>query len=218
MWKSFAVTAALCVGLAAPASAATIKNGSFEDIGGQSLNNQGWQLFSSVPEWNGVPNIEIQSNKTLGSIDAQDGDRYVELETNTNATIYQDVALTAGKYLFSFFYSPRIYNTNSSNDMGYDISVGTNSVLGDMIRTAPNDDYPYGQWTEVQGRFTLDSAATVRVSLFADGVTDHSGCGSCGALIDNVSLTPVPIPANVLLLGSALFGLALLERRRRRTA
>ena len=185
---------------ASAVSAATVLNGSFEDIGVQSLNTGGWSHFPSIPGWTGVPNVEIQSNKTLGSIDAHHGDQYVELDTNQDASIYQDIWLTSGTYKLSFWYSPRVNNlSTSTNDMLYSVGAGS-ALLSGTINGAPNPDYPHGAWTNVTGIFVVDAAKMVRLMFTASGGSHYSGCGNCGALIDKVSISAIPVPASGLLL------------------
>lgn len=209
--------AALMACLGSIAGAATVQNGSFEDIGDQKLNRRGWNHFSNVPGWTGSPNIEIQSNRTLRSIDAQDGRRYAELDTNQDAGIYQDVVLNAGKYRLSFWYSPRVRATSTTtNDMTYDVTGNGKSLLSGMVRGAPNDDYPHGVWTLVKGSFVVEDTDTVRLFFAATGGSRYRGCGNCGALIDNVQLSSVPLPAGGMLLIGGIAAIGLMHRRRNR--
>ncbi len=155
MYIKFLAAAVMAASIASGATASTVQNGSFEDIGAGTLNGSGWNHFSNIPGWTGDPNVEVQSAKTLGSIDAQDGDYYAELDTNQDAGIYQDIALTAGRYLLSFWYSPRVNDlSTSTNDMIYSISNGS-TLLSGAINGAPNASYPHGVWTEVTGSFKL---------------------------------------------------------------
>ncbi|SEW18257.1 VPLPA-CTERM protein sorting domain-containing protein [Cognatiyoonia koreensis] len=204
--------------LATAGSAATITNGSFEDIGSGTLNNSGWNIFASVPGWTGHPNIEIQSDKTLGSIDAQDGDYYAELDTNQNSTISQDLFLGAGSYILSFYYSPRVNATpTTTNDLVFEVvSQSFGSLLFNSISGAPNPAYPHGKWTQVTANFTLVEDDDVSLFFSAVGEQRTAGCGDCGALIDNVSLSAVPLPVGVLLLLTGLGALG--AARRRKTA
>lgn len=212
-----AFAAIVAVTIAGSAGAATIQNGSFEDVTGLTFNGQGWNHFASVPGWTGAPNVEIQSNNTLGSIDAQDGIRYAELDTNQDAGIFQDIFLTAGRYVLSFWYSPRVNDPQTTtNDMFYS-AVGSGTLLSGSINGAPNPMYPHGAWTNVTGSFDVLSDETVRLSFFANGGSLYKGCGNCGALIDNVTLAPAPVPlpaGGALLLG----GLAAFAAMRRRSS
>jgi len=206
------IAAAALTVITGTAQAATLTNGSFEDIGSTSLNGGGWSFFNSIPGWTGVPEGEVQSDRTIGQVDAQDGEYYIELDTRQNATISQEVALETGKYMLSFFYSPRVNDpSNGTNDMLFEIA----GLLSGSVRNAPDGVYPYRTWTEVSRVFEVAQADTYRLSFTGAGAENESnGCGDCGALIDNVSLAPVPLPASLLFLLAGLASLRMLWARR----
>ncbi|MEM1233710.1 MAG: hypothetical protein AAGH70_06250 [Pseudomonadota bacterium] len=208
MIRQLALAAALAA-LSLPATAATIENGSFEDLGGQTIIGS-WEIFAGVPGWTGNPNIEIQTDATISAVDAQDGDNYAELDTNTNSTITQDVYFDVGLYELVFFYSPRVNIVPTSTN---DLSFGLSSVFADSILGAPNSVAPWGEWTEVTTEFLVSSAGTYSLFFSAIGEQNTAGCGDCGALIDNISVAAIPLPAGLVLL---LTGLAALLGFRRR--
>lgn len=214
------ILTACAVVFASTAGAATIENsnlvvnGSFEDIGDGSFNGRGWNHFSDVPGWTGDPNVEIQSNSTLGSIDAEDGVRYAELDTNQDAAIFQNIALEAGTYDLSFWYSPRVDATmTSTNDMTFSVASLATSYIDTLISGAPNVLFPHGEWTNIVSTFTLTTAEIITLTFAATGGSFFAGCGNCGALIDSVSIAAVPLPAGLLLMLSA-FGVFAFVRRR----
>ncbi|MFK7745709.1 MAG: VPLPA-CTERM sorting domain-containing protein [Roseobacter sp.] len=201
------------VGVASQAS--TLVNGSFEDIGNGTLSNSGWSILEEIPGWDGLPNIEVQSNPTLRGIDAQDGENYVELDTDVDSGITQDITLSVGTYRLSFFYSPRVdLNATTTNDMFYSVGNSFTDLLSGTVQGGPNLDYPWGQWTEVTGIFDVIETGDFTLSFFATGGSYQSGCGNCGALIDNVSLAAVPLPASVLFLLASILGLGIMRSRR----
>jgi len=100
---SFASAALLVSG----AANAVVINGDFEDVTtldptglvkGNKLSNlattgSSWDVFSEISGWkttNGA-GIEVQTNRTLGSIDAHSGQHYIELDShpraNSNSTM-----------------------------------------------------------------------------------------------------------------------------------
>lgn len=211
----------------APAHAATVTlaNSSFEQatIGRPrgTVNNltfsqlnttaPGWDVFNGLQGWTvsggGGNRVELQSDKS-SSVDAQDGDYYLSLDTGNgrNSTISQSVTLSTGRYVLSFWYSPEsaIVATNTigynlGNLISGNVSVGTNGAQ-------------VGVWTEVRQTFTVLTGASLGLSFSALGAAD-----GVGGYIDNVSIAvaSVPVPASGLALISALGGLLGLRRRRR---
>ena len=119
---------ALAVGGAASASTILI-NGSFEDgvpdnklgldnhalFGNLNTSGPSYDRWKKLIGWRTVagPGIEVQTNRTLPQIDAQDGTHYVELDSTKNSAMAQTVSLKAGSYLLSFWYSPRTADTKT---------------------------------------------------------------------------------------------------------
>ena len=89
--------------------------------------------------------------------------------------------------------------------MIYSIAQGSNPALTlGMIDGALNSAFRWGQWMEVTSRFSVATAGTYSLSFFAQYGSYYQGCGNCGALIDNVSISAVPLPASALLLLAAV--------------
>jgi hypothetical protein len=215
---------ALLVG-ASTASAVVVTNGSFEADAGIALDGQAfstlvggapgssnsWSVFTSLPGWTTISGsgIEVQTNNTLTTINAQDGSHYVELDSNNDSAMQQTITFTStGRYVLSFYFSPRDGNP-SSNGIAYSISGG---LLSGSI-TGPGSGPPVtavGTWTPILAEFIVTTAGSYNL-VFAASPTD---AGSVGGLIDNVSIAAVPVPAGGLLLLGALGGLAALRRRK----
>lgn len=190
-----------------PAYATTIvQNGSFENFDATQLNGQGWQVYSSIPSWTAVSGagIEIQTNPTLGTIDAQDGAAYVELDSHNNSSMTQSINLNVGSYFLKFFYSPR--NGNSAdNGINYSIAGLTGNISG----PSTNPLTGVGYWTEISAMFRVLTAGSYALNFTATGTNN-----SLGGFVDNVSVAAVPVPAAGFLLFGALGGLAAMRRRR----
>lgn len=224
-------TALIGASLAGSGSAATIVvNGSFEQGTGTGTANNtafgnlgqpgssSWDIYkgTNVTGWTaGTSGIEIQTDNTLpgsggANVNAQDGENYVELDTTRNSSMSQTVFLSGGTYILSFFYSPRVNTTEVSPTTNAITAglLGTGGPLFSLLADGPSGSVPYGQWTEFNYQFT---AAQGYYDLFfrADGQSN-----SYGGLLDNVSITAVPVPAAGLLLLGAIGGLGLVRRRK----
>ncbi|MEL6690068.1 MAG: hypothetical protein AAFP28_07090 [Pseudomonadota bacterium] len=213
--RAIIAAAATVVALALPASATTITNGSFEDLGGQTINGN-WEIFPGVPGWTGSPNVEIQTDPTIGAVNAHTGDNYVELDTNQDSSITQLINLTRGAWELTFWYSPRVNDDDTTtNDLEWSLTdtADNSEIFSELVTGAPNDDYQWGVWTEITTTFVVLDASTFALTFGATGGSAYDGCGNCGALIDTVSIAPVPLPAGGLLLLAGLGAVFGLRRR-----
>lgn len=207
-----------------PACAASIvTNGSFEtgvpgNVGGlnfnsnfNNLNTSGssWDVWKKLNGWTTLsgPGIEVQSNRTLPTINAQEGTRYVELDSNKNSSMGQNIALKAGQYLLSFWYSPRTADPKTN---GIEYAIGS-LVSGKVTNGNPVGARP-GTWTLVSVLFKVKTAGSYLLAFGAAGTSD-----SYGGLLDNVSVdpAPVPLPAAGVGLVLGLGSLAAMRRRRK---
>lgn len=198
MFRTMAA-AMLALGLTGGAQASTIvQNGSFED----PVLTGGWDILT-IPGWsNSSGGVEVQQSGIVAT--AYDGNQIVEMDGNTNYSIWQDVMLDVGSYLFSFAYYPRESNPGTN---GVDFALG--GLFSGSI-TGSSSALPPGGWTLVTQAFTVTTAGSYTLTFTGTGVSD-----SLGGLIDAVSIVPtVPVPAGGLLLLSALGGVAALRRRR----
>ncbi|MEM1313333.1 MAG: hypothetical protein AAGI51_02185 [Pseudomonadota bacterium] len=230
------------VGVSSPAFATTtnlLSNGDFESVDGRTdingnnpLNGLAsppggsWAVYSSLPGgWiaSGGPGIEIQTNRTLGAIDSLDGfdgnpgEHYVELDSHhaadTNSGMEQSLLLEKGKYVFSFFYSPRTGNVGADDNLiNWEILPGLGSDFISGPNPVGNPATEVGKWTKLTTFFELADQTNVTFRIFAGGKDN-----SLGGFVDNVSVSAVPVPAAFLMLASA-FGLAGAVRRMSKTS
>lgn len=216
--------------LPAAASATTVNlvtNGSFEmdpGVVSQGVNGHGagstfgdmpttgssWGIWTSgITGWtSGRNGIEIQSSRTLNPDQvADDGSYYVELDTRRNSEMWQSVDLGVGSHVLRFAYAPRVAQTGS-NQIGFSIGDATGSLLDGLV----SDSYTGGPrgWTEYVFSFEVATAGSYMLSFDARGNSN-----SLGGLLDDVAINAVPLPAGMLLLGTALGGLGLARRRKK---
>ncbi len=199
--------------LAVPVNLLT--NGSFEeDPGTPGLANgsnfgDNWDIWASLPGWNSAnaAGIEVQTSGTVG-LTPQDGRAYIELDTARNSVIEQYVDVAPGRYMLSFWYSPRVQGDTRTNIITY----GIGSTLFGSV-TGPAGPFQVGTWTQVVGYFDIDLPGQTLLRFSAEGTSD-----GFGGYLDNVVVAAVPLPAAGLLLLAALGVLRLLPSRRRQLA
>jgi hypothetical protein len=137
-------------------------------------------------------------NDVAGS--AQDGDIFVELDYYNNSLMYQSLITEVGKaYNLTYYYAPRIGVSAASNG----IQLYFNSGLLDDVT---GDGNVSSDW--ILRSFTVYGTGSDTIKFVATGTDD-----SYGGSLDNVSMTPVPEPLSVILVGLGLIGLVGIRRK-----
>ncbi|MEZ5770310.1 MAG: hypothetical protein R3D61_01300 [Defluviimonas denitrificans] len=222
MAKSFSFFGAALLALlsAVPASGATLLvNGSFESgplgnpagsVNGATFDtlttgSRSWDAYGSLDGWTlaSGPGIAVETDRSNNKIDAQDGEHYVGLDVIGNARITQTVALTVGAYTLNLWYSP---NTNNAATNGIDFGI---TGLGSGVATVGTMGARRGEWSQISLNVLVQVAGDYQVYVGATGRSDGRG-----GYIDNIALTPVPLPAAGLGLLGALGLMAGLRRKR----
>lgn len=202
-------------GSATPAQANLITNGSFEEgeyTAGDSgdfmtlyagnMNLTGWQITGSV-DW-------INSYWR-----AYDGSKGIDLNGDYpgGLTTSQTFNTNPGQvYLVSFALSGNFEAGRDLKELQVSI-IQKGEIVNKTFEFAKPDGWSHENMGWVVKSFTFmatDSSATL---AFASLETKQ-GIAS-GPVIDAVSVSPVPLPGSVLLLGTGILGLVLLGMRRR---
>ena len=199
----------------AGASANLVSNGSFETlVGGQNLANTYFEAVNpgalsaridgwTVTGYSGNSVDIVREGTGASALDwAQAGEYAIDIAgTPGPASISQDIgaAVASQAYLLSFWTSSNGAALTGAMDVFWN---GISVLSGGLVSPA--------QGTWAQHQFTIFGTAGVDTLKF----TDLKG-GNAGVLLDNVSLTAVPLPPAAILFGSVLFGFAVVARKRK---
>jgi uncharacterized protein DUF642 len=154
-----------------------VTNGGFEN---PNIPTNSWSVYNSITGWSTTSGsgIEVQDH-VAGT--PYEGGQHVELDSNSNSAMKQDLATTAGGvYTLSFAYSPRPGVASGSNG----IEVFWNGVSIASI-TADGTGNGDTVWTVYQFQVTA-TGATSELKFAATGAND-----SLGGYLDAVSVKGV---------------------------
>ena len=201
------LVAALFVGFSATASAEMLINGGFED-GDTGVISDG------VPGWN-----------VWGPSGWHHDDAGRVIDTKAikfwwdDAGIWQDVTVTGGQ---EYNFGVQVFNYSQDQLFGwnglikaefYNSALGTdaaNRLLEVDVDKYYSDGGLVDQWVEIGG--TVTAPATADIARVVLVIADWQETGVGGALnFDNATITPVPEPSALLVLG--LGALVLIRRR-----
>ncbi len=205
----------------AGAAANLVTNGSFETlVGSQTLSSvfyeqlapgssriSGWTVSGDAGKSLDIVREGTAANTSDWAWDPSanaagaDGNEYaIDMAGNPGpAELSQSISTSNGQqYLVSFWTS-----SNGGPRTGALSVYWDNSLQIDKLDTTTQ-----GTW--INTRFTVLGTGASMTLKFA-GLLG----GSAGALLDNVSVTAVPLPPAAILFGSVLFGFATMARKRR---
>lgn len=195
MSKLFFVAA--CLGAVSLSQASLITNGSFEE---PFTSTWGYYQNGQVPGWRTTDgdNMEVGLSICYYVTAARDLN-VLELDSNRNIALMQDVNLTSGAYELSFLSAKRGAHLDGRPSDTCDFEVLWNNQL--VARISPTNTEMLRrsyQVTGLNGRNTL----MFRAAGTSDGM---------GAILDDVNLNPVPEPATF----AVLLGFPLWMKRRK---
>ncbi len=160
------------------AGADLIVNGSFEHHAPLGRRNRG--ILDSLDGWVVEQGrVEIQRGRMAG-ITAADGISKLELDSDGNSSIYQDIPTVAGgRYRLMLAYAPRVSSKRSKGTDTNDIQVWWDDRL---VATLSGDSR---RWTTYHFDLTAEGDSS-RLTLTAAGASDTRG-----GLVDDVRLYPL---------------------------
>ena len=185
-------------------------NGSFES---PDVKDNSWSYFTDdnqVDGWSfGESSMEIWDTPFLG-IDAYDGEQIAELNAhgaNSQAYgFYQSFNTVIGQsYNYSFAYIAR---GNGAQSFTAGIQDDTPNTLTSNTFVNNIGDYNASTWSLFNGSFIATSSLSSIFFLSNDNLGDTTG-----NLLDAVSVTAVPEPGSIMLLGLGLAGLIISRKR-----
>ncbi len=191
----------LCLGMVSMSHAAElVVNGGFEDPGAQIPEAGMFSTYlggDSFGGWSvGGESIDVHDT---GHTDAHSGQYSLDLAgEHQPGSISQTLSTTSGQqYTLDLWYAGHAFHPYEGPAMAEIYWEGSSIALL-VIDASP--DYQQMNWTHFQAQLTANSDQTL---LELRGVTENGG-----VIVDDISVSEVPLPASAWLFGSCLLGLA----------
>jgi hypothetical protein len=184
---------------ASPAQAVVVLFSDFESVTSSDLDRRRYATLASADGWTGAAGgIEVQTRNVAGR--AFSGRNLVELDTAANSAMSVD--LGRGRYIVSYWYSPRPGVAADSNRI--DVTAG--GLFLDSITADGGRDT---QWQQRTLEFITPGGP---LTFAAAGRSD-----SLGGYLDDISITMAAVPElatwAMLIIGFGMVGVAARRRR-----
>ena len=215
MIKRVLAGAALCSVVPAFAAANLVTGASVESA---AVAPGAWATFSGsdLPAWLALPGDSIEVRNGIGGT-ARQGVNFVELDSTHNRSMLAASSTVVGHaYSLSVHYSGRSTRADDNPGVTSGVVPGSSdglsvSVAGTTVNlVSPANTTLDNLWAFYTATF-VGTSKSMSLLFAATGDND-----SHGGSLDNVSVTPVPEPTTLAMMGAGLLGLVGLGRRRER--
>lgn len=216
MKKSFSLlaTSLLFLSLCGAANASLFSEFD-ENIG---LEDGDWKIVGDISGWNKV------RNKDGIKVHKDSGNQYVELDSTKNSAMYRDEYLPSGEYVLEWMYSAQTNNNGHDNGIQFTLFDAGDKLYFNRISKSKEEEEQTPDWEQVNWTFSILEDAMYTLEFAAFGKNN-----GLGGFIDSVSLssftddsepeltrTPIPESATMLLFGLGLVGISGATRHRMR--
>ncbi len=199
-----AAAAALLMTAGTASAATVLLQSTFEGV---AVNPGNYVIVNTADGWTkgaGTAGIEVQNN-VAGAPAPTGGAKFVELDSNSNSSMYYTFSYT-GAVDLSFLYSPRPNVGPGSNG----IEVWLNNSLLNPPGTVTGGPLGATNWSQYGAQFSVVSGDVL--TFKAVGADD-----SLGGYVDNITISAVPEPATwaMMIIGFGAAGSMVRSARRK---
>ncbi|MCB5184269.1 DUF642 domain-containing protein [Methylobacillus gramineus] len=210
---SIALLSVLVFASAGAQAANIVQNGSFE---ADNIGNASWTFLNSVTGWHSSSVFEIQKGATQGgyngfNTEAYDGIQYLELNSTSLTSVWQNLTTTAGSsYTLSFAFSGRPDTPNGLKST-FEVYWGDTKLINSSAK-AKSD------WVEYTFEDLVATGTNTQLKFVSLGPTAAPSYGSYLDGVTVIAAVPEPSTYGMLALGLGVIGFISTRKRKHNLA